>query len=172
MTASPWVAHRAKWRAQDVCGLDARQHCDHKAPGSAAAGPSAAEGRPRSLWGESSEFSLAHYLATLCPASFLSPLYIRSVWLLCKAVRVLAEVCSEQEKWCGTYLDNSWRPSSRRWEHRLSLAPSDAMKKWASLNRVTWSSVWGCVIWNSSRQRSFTHTPDPTHTRIWLQRSQ
>lgn len=82
-------------------------------------------------------------------------------------------VCTEEEKRCGTYFANSWRPSSRRWEVALSLAPREAMRKWTSLNMVTWSSVWGWVTWNSSRQRSFTHTPDihtGTNTQIKLEK--
>lgn len=104
------------------------------------------------------------YLTVLRAVLFLSEFYIRPEWLLCNADESV-EVCSEGKKWCSTHLANSWRPSSRRWDVPLSLAPSDAMRKWMSLNRDTWSSVWGCVTWSSSRQRSFTDTPN-THWQM------
>lgn len=86
-----------------------------------------------------------------------SAFYIMLVLLLRKA-DIRFKVCSE-EKWHRTHLANSWRPSSRRWDVPDSFAPSDTMRKWRSLNMVTWSSLWGWVTCSSSRQRSFTHTP-------------
>lgn len=81
-------------------------------------------------------------------------------------------MCSEEKKWHETYFANSWRPSSRRRLVPVSLAPSDTIRKWRSLNKVTWSSVWGRVTWSSSCQRSFTHTPEKcrnTNTLIQLE---
>lgn len=123
----------------------------------------AAEGRPTSLTENTAWASLSNHIHSFCtlhPASFPSPFYIMRVLLLCKP-DIQFKVCSE-EKWHRTNLANSWRPSSRRRDVPGSFAPSDTMRKWRSLNKVTWSSVWGRVTCSSSRQRSFTHTPATT----------
>lgn len=86
------------------------------------------------------------------PTRFLLVCYVRG---LCRSFI--------SQRWCGAHLARSRRPSSRRWDWAAppdSLAPSDDMRKWRSLNSSTWSSVWGSVSCCSSRQRSFTHTPD------------
>lgn len=105
------------------------------------------------------------HLASLRSASLRSPLCMRPVRLLRKADRLRGREGGRAEDMV-LYLANSWRPSSSRREVPPSLAPSDAMRKWTSLNRVTWSSVCGRVTWSTSCQRSFTHTPAPgqTHT--------
>lgn len=106
----------------------------------------------------SSEFSSWLQALSRHPTLFPSQFYIRPVWLLCNAWQSV-EVCAVEGERRGAYFASCWRPSSRRLELPFSLAPSDTMRKWRSLNKVTWSSVWGCVTWSSSRQRSFTHTP-------------
>lgn len=82
------------------------------------------------------EMSNSHSDSTSAPPHHptrASHFYVRPEWLLCntdKSVEV-------RGGGGGTYLDSSWRPSSSCLDVLLSLAPSEAIRKWKSLNRVT-----------------------------------
>lgn len=164
-----WVVFWTKCRAQAVHGQDARTHLTTETPQRQQqllvqhllqrVDPGLRDGLQLWILYQTALLSLSLAVSIPRSALFLSPFYIRPGWLLHKAGRVL-RCAVKGRNGAETYLANSWRPSSRRWEVALSFAPSDAMRKWRSLNKVTWSSVWGCVTCSSSRQRSFTLTPE------------